>query len=151
MKKEQLPTFEECEIKVKAGSATALEAFIHENEPAGLKESDLFRQGLADLLSENSRQFLKTQLRKSWMDNNYSPELIERVIEIIDNPDKLDDESQWIEIPNFNFLECVKHVTSPVYEEIFVDPIRKDEVNNDIISGVTFAIYEKDGELFWER
>jgi hypothetical protein len=52
MKKDNLPTYEECEEKNKANEASALEIFIIENEPAGIDSSEKFRKELADMLTE---------------------------------------------------------------------------------------------------
>lgn len=59
MKKESLPTFEQCEEAVKKGEATALEIFIHENEPAGPQNTEKFREELANLISETVADTLK--------------------------------------------------------------------------------------------
>jgi len=48
----KLPTWEQCERNVKNGSATALEGFIYENEPAGTEIEAVFRNGLAAVLAE---------------------------------------------------------------------------------------------------
>jgi len=56
MKKENLPTHEECAEKVEQKKANALEKFIHENEPAGIEESDKFRSELTDLINMYSEK-----------------------------------------------------------------------------------------------
>ncbi len=46
----KLPSWEQCKRNVDNGSATALETFIYENEPAGSKDEGMFRNGLAAAL-----------------------------------------------------------------------------------------------------
>lgn len=47
-----LPKWEECDAAIKAGTATALQRFIHENEPAGNEEEAKFREQLTAALRE---------------------------------------------------------------------------------------------------
>jgi hypothetical protein len=46
-----LPTYEECEVAVQNGSASALQRFIYENEPAGI-EDQKWRRELRAALNE---------------------------------------------------------------------------------------------------
>ena len=45
-----IPTWEEARDAVAFGKATPLEIFIWNNEPAGTKDEQLFRQGLEELI-----------------------------------------------------------------------------------------------------
>lgn len=47
-----LPDWMECDAKVQAGTASALERFIHDNEPAGNSDEADFRAGLLAVLGE---------------------------------------------------------------------------------------------------
>jgi hypothetical protein len=47
-----LPSFNACEAAVQAGTATLLQRFIFDNEPAGSVAESEFRAGLAALLAE---------------------------------------------------------------------------------------------------
>jgi hypothetical protein len=47
-----LPSWKECEAAVDRGKATALQTFIHSNEPADPRGEDEFRDQLAKLLQE---------------------------------------------------------------------------------------------------
>jgi DnaJ-class molecular chaperone len=49
---ERLPDWEACEAAVDAGTATALERFIYNNEPGGSAQEREFRSGLAAVLVE---------------------------------------------------------------------------------------------------
>ena len=49
---DSLPTFEESAAAVNAGTATALQKFIHDNEPAGAMHETNFREGLAVMIEE---------------------------------------------------------------------------------------------------
>lgn len=49
-----LPTFEQCEEAVKRGDATALQRFIHDNEPAGVKDVE-WRLSLIEVINEIER------------------------------------------------------------------------------------------------
>lgn len=53
MKKEHLPSFEECQNKIALNKASKLQLFIHENEPAGIEDSDKFRSRLAEVITEH--------------------------------------------------------------------------------------------------
>ena len=63
----ELPSYDVCELKVKAGNATALHKFIYYQEPAGNGEKD-FREGLSDVLEQlqtelNALQTVNDELR----------------------------------------------------------------------------------------
>jgi hypothetical protein len=45
-----LPTHEESEARMKAGTASPLHKFIYENEPMGVEQETIFRYGLALLM-----------------------------------------------------------------------------------------------------
>lgn len=48
----KLPEWIDCEEAAKAGTATALQKFIYENEPAGREQEGKFRKGLRLLIEE---------------------------------------------------------------------------------------------------
>ncbi len=52
MKLNELPQWDKCREAIKIGESTALYKFIHEQEPAGIKESDIFRAQLLELINE---------------------------------------------------------------------------------------------------
>jgi hypothetical protein len=51
----KLQTHDECEAAVKNGTATALQIFIYENEPAGKEPEELFRKELSNLIDEHCK------------------------------------------------------------------------------------------------
>ena len=53
MKKEHLPSFEDCENKIALNKASKLHLFIQENEPSGIEDSDKFRSRLAEVITEH--------------------------------------------------------------------------------------------------
>jgi len=61
MKKEDLPTFEECEERIANNTASKLHIFIQAYEP--LEDCDQFREQLADMLTENSKNAEETVFR----------------------------------------------------------------------------------------
>jgi len=47
----KLPTFEEASQAVDKENANVLEQFVYDNEPAGFKDSTLFRKGLVAVIN----------------------------------------------------------------------------------------------------
>ncbi len=87
----KLPTHEECVEAIKKDEATALQKFIHDNEPAGVEDSTLFRSQLSEAIRDMSQKA-----------DSYD-EIAEKIAEFYDedngeNDTDLADIGEWVAI-----------------------------------------------------
>lgn len=93
---------------------------------------------------------LSENLSLAWSTEGYSQEQIDAAIDCID-VNKDPHSEKWIKLPDIKFLDCVKEYTDRVYAiGLEPGPVRAD-VQKDIEAGVTFALWEEEGRLLWER
>lgn len=112
-----------------------------------VKELALINRVLDSYPLVQVNDYLKIKLKSAWKKCGYSDKKIERVFESIE-----DTKSEvWTDVPDYEFLNCVKHLTHPELESYFTDPEYISNLKEDINSGVTFAFYIKEGKLYWER
>jgi len=96
---------------------------------------------------------LQKDLAETWAQNGYSQEIIDAAIALMNNPnpESSREKDEWLKIPDLKFLECVYRFTNPGHRSTLDSKNRKEEVLMDITRGITFAMFEQDGFLHWER
>ena len=95
---------------------------------------------------------LQKKLKERWGENGYPVEKIQEVFKFMDDVNEHDHSDNWVSVPSMHFLTCVNDLTHGSLNYIFQeDGPALANLDYDIKTGVTFAFYEKEGVLAWER
>lgn len=103
------------------------------------------------MLEISPKDVLQVVLKYIWTANGYSEELINEVFRSMNTIEVSDELANWVKLPDFNFLQGVFEHTNARWHYIFQEKEANDRLQKDIAAGVTFAFYEQDGKLCWER
>lgn len=94
---------------------------------------------------------LQQKLKECWIENGYPVEKIQEVFKFMDEINENDHSDNWVAVPSMHFLTCVSDLTHGSLKYIFQEETAQANLDYDIKTGVTFAFYEKEGVLAWER
>ncbi|OOG19149.1 hypothetical protein BWD42_04155 [Sphingobacterium sp. CZ-UAM] len=94
---------------------------------------------------------LQKKLKDRWIENGYPVEKIQEVFKFMEDINENDHSNKWVVVPSMHFLTCVSDLTHSSLKYSFEEKTAQANLEYDIESDVTFAFYEKEGVLAWER